>query len=105
MCIVVNTLSFTFRSLQLDFTILIVFIVANKSFISYLLQIVFCDAESGTLCFLGYNHLYGHRHIKLYSHLDDTIAQLIREIRSDYYYIPGFEKCDLEYIVNYISTL
>ena len=61
--------------------------------------------ESVSWCFLGYNHLYGHRHIKLYSHLDDTIAQLIREIRSDYHYIPGFKKCDLECIVNYISTL
>ena len=62
---------------------------------------VFCDAES----VLGYSHLYGHRHIKLYSHLDNTTAQIIREIRSDYYYVPGFMKCDLEYIVNYISTL
>ena len=32
------------------------------------------------------------------------LAQLIREIRSDYYYVPGFKKCNLEYIVNYTST-
>ena len=75
---------------------------AAKRCPSLLVRTVFCDAESVPWCFLGYNHLYGHRHIKLYNHLDDTIAQLIREIRSDYYYIPGFKKCDLEYIVNYI---
>ena len=78
---------------------------AAKRCPSPLVRTVFYDAESVPWCFLGYNHLYGLRHIKLYSHLDDTIAQLIREIRSDYYYIPGFKKCDLEHIVNYISTL
>ena len=60
------------------------------------------DVESVSWCFLGYNYLYGHRHIKLCSHLDDTIAQ---QIRSDYYYISGFKKHDLKYIVNYTSTI
>ena len=71
---------------------------AAKRCPSLLVRTVFCDTESVPWCFRGYNHLCGHRHIKLYSYLDDTIAQLIRE-RSDYYYIPVFKKCDLEYIV------
>ena len=78
---------------------------AGKRCLSLLVRTEFCNAESVSWCFLGYNHLYGQGHIQLYSHLDDTIAQLIREIRSDYYYVSGFKKCDLEYIVNYISTL
>ena len=66
---------------------------AAKRCSSLLARTVFCDvAESVPWCFTGYNHLFGHRHIKLYSHLDDTFAQLTREIRSDYYYIPGFKK-------------
>ena len=72
---------------------------------SLLVRTVFCDVESVSWCFLGYNHLHSHRHIKLYSVIDKAMAQLIREIRSDYFYIPGFNSCELEYIVNQASTL
>ena len=46
-------------------------------FPTVLVRTVFCDVESVPWCFLGYHHLYVHRHIKLYSHLDDTMTQLI----------------------------
>ena len=75
---------------------------ATKRCPSLLVRTVFCDVESVSWCFLGYNHLYGHRHIKLYSAIDKAMAQLIREIRSDYFYIPGF---NTEYIVNQTSSL
>ena len=60
---------------------------AAKRCPSLLVRTVFCDVECVYWCFLGYNHLYGHRHIKLYSAIDKAVAQLIKEIRSD---IPGF---------------
>ena len=63
----------------------------------------FCGAESVPWCFLGYNHFFGHRHIKLSSSSGIAIAYLIREIRSGpcnmLCCIPGFDNCDLELIV------
>ena len=78
---------------------------AAKRCPSLLVRTVFCDVDSVSWCFLGYNHLYGHRHITLCSVLDKAMAQLIREIRSDYFYIPVFNSCELEYIVNQASAL
>ena len=34
--------------------------------------------ESVGWCFLCYNHVFGHRHIKLYSSIDIVIAQLVK---------------------------
>ena len=56
-------------------------------------------------CFLGYNHIFVHRHIKMYSSSDIAIAYLIREIRSNHCFIPGFDNCELDFIVGQASKL
>ena len=64
---------------------------------------VFCDVESVSwvktiFMVIGTSNC-------IYSVLDKAMAQLIGEIRSDYFYIPGFNSCELEYIVNQASAL
>ena len=69
---------------------------------SLLVRSVFCGAESAPWCFFGNNHIFGHRHIKI---SDIVIAYLIREIRSDDCFVPGFDSCELEFMVGQASTI
>ena len=40
----------------------------------------------------------------MYCTSDIAIAYLIREIRSNHCYTPGFDNCDLDFIINQAST-
>ena len=53
---------------------------AAKRCPSLLARTVFCDVESVYHVFIGYNHLFGHRHIKLYSHSDDTFCTINKKL-------------------------
>jgi len=67
----------------------------SKSCPSLLVRSVFCGAESSPcFFFFCYNHIFGHRHIKMYSS-DIAIAYLLREIRSDHCFVPGFDIVNL----------
>ena len=55
--------------------------------------------------FIGYNFLYGHTHCKQYKHGYIVCSQLIREIHSDKFYIPGFSTDELDIIVSTSSTM
>ena len=55
--------------------------------------------------FLGYNCCFGFRHVKVYCNSDNALAGLIREIRNDFLYVPGFQLSELEeylYVVSYL---
>ena len=57
--------------------------------------------------FLGplvYNCCFGFRHVKVYCNSDNALAGLIREIRNDFLYVPGFELSELEEFVYVAST-
>ena len=69
-----------------------------------LVQHVSLSAALYPWCFLGYNHLFGFRHVRSYCNLDYALAGLIRKIRNDYLCIPGFECSELEQIVYTAST-
>ena len=62
-------------------------------------------AKSCSSNFIGYNLLYGHTHCKHYKHDDIVCSQLIREICSDEFYIPGFSTDKLDIIVSTSSTM
>ena len=64
---------------------------------SVLVQHVFLSAALYPWCFLGYNILFGFRHVRSYRKSDYALAGLIiREIRNDYLCIPGIECSELE---------
>ena len=63
------------------------------------------SAQSCNSNFIGYNFLYGHTHCKHYKHGHIVFSQLIREIRSDESYIPGFSTDELDIIVSTSSTM
>jgi len=46
----------------------------------------------------------GFRHVKVYCNSDNALAGLIREIRNDFLYVPGFELSELEEFVYVAST-
>ena len=71
---------------------------------SVLVQHVFLSAALHPWCFLGYNHLFGFRHVRSYCNSDCALAGLIREIRNDYLCIPGFDYSELEQVVYTAST-
>ena len=63
------------------------------------------SAQSCNSNFIGYNFLYGHTHCKHYKHGYIVFSQLMREIRSDEFYIPGFSTDELDIIVSTSSTM
>ena len=71
---------------------------------SVLVQHVFLSAALYPWCFLGYNHLFGFRHVRSYRESDYAFAGLIREIRNDYLCILGIECSELEQVVYTAST-
>ena len=66
---------------------------------SLFVQHVFLSAALFPWYFLGYNCLFGFRHVRSYFNLDYALAGLIREIRNDYLCIPGFECSELEQVL------
>jgi len=71
---------------------------------SVLVQRAFSVAASVPWTFLGYNCCFGFRHVKVYCNSDNVLAGLIREIRNDFLYVPGFELSELEEFVYVAST-
>ena len=61
-------------------------------------------AASFPWTFLGYNCCFGFRHVKVYCNSDNALAGLIREIRNDFLYVPGFELSELKEFVYVAST-
>ena len=72
---------------------------------SILVQHVFLSGALCPWCFLGYNHLFGFRHVRSYCNTDYALAGLTREIRIDYLCIHGFECSELEQVVYRLCTL
>jgi len=70
---------------------------------SALVQKSFSVAASVPLSFLGYNCCFGFRHVKVYCNSDNALAGLIREIRNDFLYVPGFELIELDEFV-YVAS-
>jgi len=68
------------------------------------MQRAFSVAASVPWTFLGYNCCFGFRHVKVYCNSDNALAGLIREIRNDFLYVPGFELSELEEFVYVAST-
>jgi len=68
------------------------------------MQRAFSVAASFPWTFLGYNCCFGFRHVKVYCNSDNALAGLIREIRNDFLYVPGFELSELEEFVYVAST-
>ena len=52
--------------------------------------------------FIGYNFLYGSRHVKQYSDFEVGCSKIVRELRTAY--IPGFDQSELNLFVDHIST-
>ena len=52
--------------------------------------------------FIGYNFLYGSRHVKQYSDYEVGCSKIVRELRTAY--IPGFDQSELNLFVDHIST-
>ena len=61
-------------------------------------------AASFPWTFLGYNCCFGFRHVKVYCNSNNALAGLIREIRNDFVYVPGFQLSELEEFVYVAST-
>jgi len=61
-------------------------------------------AASFPWTFLGYNCCFGFRHVKVYCNSANALAGLIREIRNDFLYVPGFELSELQEFVYVAST-
>ena len=57
---------------------------ATKLSPSVLVQHVFLNAALYPWCFLGYNQLFGFRHVRSYCNSDYALAGLIREIRNEF---------------------
>ena len=76
------------------------------SYASPLIRSIFTvSAQSCNSNFIGYNFLYGHTHCKHYKHGYIVCSQLMREIRSEEFYIPGFSTDELDIIVSTSSTM
>ena len=71
---------------------------------SALVQRAFSVAASFPWTFLGYNCCFGFRHVKVYCNSDNALAGLIREIRNDFLYVPGFQWSELEEFVYVAGT-
>ena len=70
---------------------------------SHLIHSIFTvSAHSCNSNFIGYNFLYGHTHCKHCKHIHCLYSRLIRKIRSDEFYIPGFST---DHIVSTSSTM
>ena len=62
------------------------------------------SAHSCNSNFIGYNFLYGHSHCKSYDIEHMATSQLIREVRSHQFFIPGFGADELNFFVATSST-
>ena len=55
--------------------------------------------------FIGYNYMCGHSHCKSYNAEHFDISQLVREVRSQKFCIPGFSDDELNFFVATLSTM
>ena len=51
---------------------------------SSLVRLIFIHASQLVYTFSGYNHVYGHTHLRYYSDIDVNTASIIRHFRSFY---------------------
>ena len=75
-----------------------------KSSNNKLVHSVFSVLSSSCRNYIGYNNKYGFSFVRNYTCSDYAIARLIREIRDNSIYVPGFNCCILDHMARVASS-
>ena len=75
-----------------------------KSSNNKLVHSVFSVLSSSCRNYIGYNNKYGFSFVRNYTCSDYVIARLIREIRDNSIYVPGFNCCILDHMARVASS-
>ena len=71
---------------------------------NFLVHTVFQSASLSCRNFIGHNLMFGKSFVRDYSSISLDSVNLVRELRDNSLFVPGFQTSELNLFVHYVST-